>query len=207
MRLLLLSLGSGAVHDFLDGADAAVPGPIVAVVDAQVPFGDAPFVAAERASVRSFGREVVEVCVRDTDPERFDALLAEAGAVYVAGGSTFALLEALRMSGNDAVLAGRVRGGLPYVGLSAGSIVAGPDITPASIMDDPADGPALASNAGLGLIDRTVLPHADGALPPYPPELIRRTIELYGTDFALVPLRDDQALRVEGDSSRVVDSR
>ncbi|QLD11103.1 Type 1 glutamine amidotransferase-like domain-containing protein [Microbacterium oleivorans] len=209
MRLLLLSLHAGAVRAFLDDpddGDAAASGPIVYVADAQAAFPDAPFVAAERETVRSFGREVVEVTLRDTSPQDAAALLADAGAVYVAGGSTFALLEALRLSGNDAVLVDRVREGLPYIGLSAGSIVAGPDVTPASLMDDPADGPALVSRAGLGLVDVTVIPHADGALPPYPTELIDRTIDAYGSDFALLPLRDDQAFLVDGETATVVGS-
>jgi dipeptidase E len=89
-------------------------------------------------------------------------MLAELDAVYVASGSTFALLEALKTTGNSAVLTEHVRNGLPYVGASAGSIIAGPDVTPASLMDDPADGSALTDFAGLALIDRTVIPHADG---------------------------------------------
>lgn len=191
---------------FLDEPDAAARGPIVYVADAQAAYAGAPFTTAERETVASFGRDVVDVTVRDADPADFDALLATAGAVYVAGGSTFALLEALRSSGNDAVLIDHVRRGLRYIGLSAGSIVAGPDVTPASIMDDPADGPALASHAGLGLVGRTVIPHADGALPPYPPELIQRTLDAYGSDFALLPLRDDQALLVDGETETLIAS-
>ncbi|MFS0714365.1 Type 1 glutamine amidotransferase-like domain-containing protein [Microbacterium sp. 2P01SA-2] len=205
MRLLLLSLHPGALRPFLDDGDR--PGPIVYVDDAQAAFRDAPFVAAEREAVRSGGRAVVDVTLRSTGAGDFAHLLSDAGAVYVAGGSTFALLEALRLSGNDRVLIDHVRRGLPYIGLSAGSIVAGPDVTPASLMDDPADGPALTSHEGLSLVDVTVIPHADGALPPYPPELIRRTVDTYGPDFALLPLRDDQALLVEDAGSRVIASR
>jgi dipeptidase E len=205
VRLLLLSLHPGALRPFLDDGDR--PGPIVYIDDAQAAFRDAPFVAAEHEAVRSFGRDVIDATLRDTAPEDADRLLSRAGAVYVAGGSTFALLEALRLSGNDDVLVDHVRRGLPYIGLSAGSIVAGPDVTPASLMDDPADGPALENHDGLGLIDVTPIPHADGQLPQYPPELIRRTIDTYGSDFALLPLRDDQALLVEDGSATVIASR
>ncbi|SDQ22384.1 Type 1 glutamine amidotransferase-like domain-containing protein [Microbacterium sp. cf332] len=205
--MLLLSLRAGAARAFLGETDPAGDGPIVYVADAQAALADAPFVAAERASVASFGRAVIEVTLRDTAPADVAELLTGASAVYVAGGSTFALLEALRISGSDAVLVDHVRRGLPYIGLSAGSIVAGPDVTPASLMDDPADGPALESSAGLGLVDVTVIPHADGALPPYPPDLIQRTIDTFGSTFALLPLRDDQAVLVDGETMRVIDSR
>ena len=176
------------------------------VDDAQVVFAEAPFVRAERESVEALGHEVVRVTVRETAPADLDRTLADLDAVYVASGSTFALLEALRSSGNDTVITRHVRAGLPYIGASAGSIIAGPDATPVSLLDDPADGPTLTGFAGLALIDRTVIPHADGQLPPYPPELISRTLEQYADDYPLVPLRDDQALLIDGATATVIPS-
>lgn len=139
-------------------------------------------------------------------PDELDRTLAGLDAVYVASGSTFALLEALQATGGGRVLSDHVRAGLPYMGASAGSIVAGPDVTPASLMDDPADGPALTSFHGLALVDQVVIPHADGLLPPYPPELIARTLKTYGADYALLPLRDDQAFLTQSGRGRLVDS-
>jgi dipeptidase E len=55
-------------------------------------------------------------------------------------------------------------------------------------------------------VDVVVVPHADGALPPYPPEVIEQTVERYGDAHRLVLLRDDQALLVEGAESLVVAS-
>lgn len=54
--------------------------------------------------------------------------LAEAEAVFVGGGNTYALLDRLTRSGLLAALRARVREGLPYVGSSAGANVAGPNI-------------------------------------------------------------------------------
>lgn len=208
MRVLLLSRGTGAVTSFLSEAVAVTHRPLRLgyLDDAQAAYAEAPFVKAERAAALDFGHALVPITVRDLPALDIDRALAELDAVYVASGSTFALLEALRTSGADRILVDRVRAGLPYIGSSAGSIVAGPDITPASLMDDPADGPALTSFAGLGLVDHTVIPHADGKLPPYPPELIERTINRYGGDYPLITLRDDQALLVADGRERVVDS-
>lgn len=197
----------GAMAPFL--AESIDPGTALRlgyVDDAQVSFGDAPFVRAERDSVLKLGHEVVGITVRGLSATEFERTLGGIDALYVASGSTFALLEALRVSGCDVPLVKHVRAGLPYVGSSAGSIIAGPDVTPASLMDDPADGPALTDHDGLGLIDQTVIPHADGKLPPYPPDLIRRTLEAYGADYPLVPLSDDQALLVDETHTRVIDS-
>ncbi len=206
MKLLLLSLGPGALRPFLDGVGNGSSLRIGYIGDAQVAYADAPWVLAERRSIAALGHEIADIMARDVSPVDFASTLSAIDAVYVAGGSTFALLEALRVTGNDVVLADRVRAGLPYIGLSAGSIIAGPDITPASLMDDPADGPALIDPAGLGLIDRTVIPHADGLLAPYPPSLIAETIATHEATHRLLPLRDDQALLVDGDREKVVDS-
>jgi len=208
VKILLLSRHTGALAPFLAEVTRASRSRlrIGYVTDAQSAFPDAPFVLAERDAVHRLGHEVVDVTVRTSTPLRLGEQLSALDAVYVASGSTFALLEALRTTGNDTVLAEHVRAGLPYVGASAGSIIAGPDVTPASLMDDPADGPGLADFAGLGLIDQTVIPHADGQLPPYPPEVIQETVDRYGAGHRLVLLRDDQALRVDGDDRTVVAS-
>ncbi|VXB45476.1 Type 1 glutamine amidotransferase-like domain-containing protein [Plantibacter sp. T3] len=208
MKILLLSRQPGAMAPFLaESTDAAGRRLRLGYVDdAHVAFAEAPFVRAERESVEALGHEVVRVTVRETAPADLDRTLADLDAVYVASGSTFALLEALRSSGNDTVITRHVRAGLPYIGASAGSIIAGPDATPVSLLDDPAGGPTLTGFAGLALIDRTVIPHADGQLPPYPPELISRTLEQYADDYPLVPLRDDQALLIDGATATVIPS-
>nr|WP_201471144.1 Type 1 glutamine amidotransferase-like domain-containing protein [Microbacterium hydrocarbonoxydans] len=206
MKLLFLSLGPGAMRPFLDSVGNGSSLRVGYIGDAQVAYADAPWVLAERRAIVALGHELADITARDVSAVDFAATLSAIDAVYVAGGSTFALLEALRVTGNDVVLAQRVRDGLPYIGLSAGSIIAGPDITPASLMDDPADGPALADLSGLGLVDRTVIPHADGRLEQYPPSLIAETIADYGATHRLLPLRDDQALLIEGDRETVIGS-
>lgn len=206
VKLLLLSLGPGAMRPFLDSVRDGSSLRVGYIGDAQVAYADAPWVLAERRSIVALGHELVDITARDVSAVDFAATLSAIDAVYVAGGSTFALLEALRMTGSDVVLAERVRDGLPYIGLSAGAIIAGPDITPASLMDDPADGPALTDLSGLRLVDRTVIPHADGRLAQYPPSLIGETIAAYGATHRLLPLHDDQALLVEGGREAVIGS-
>lgn len=163
-----------------------------------------PFAAVERARIEAFGYEVIEVFARDISADSFAATLDSCDAVYVASGETFVLLEALRSNGTGDVLADRVRAGLPYIGCSAGSIITGPSITPAELMDDRSSAPALRSDDGLNLIDHVVIPHADGKLPPYPIELIERILSTYGGNYPLITLRDDQALRVSDSESEIV---
>jgi len=195
MNLLLLSLGIGAVPTFL--AETAPERARIGYLGAAA--GDAPWAQEERARIDALGHTVVDVDLAEGLPE-IDVL-------YVAGGNTFVLLDALRRTGQDRVIAERVRAGLPYIGLSAGSIVAGPSVEAASLMDDRTEAPGLTDLTGLALIPDVVLPHADGKLPPYPPELIARTVSEYGASHRLLPLADDQALRVTDDGWSVIESR
>jgi dipeptidase E len=205
--LLLLSLGLGAVPAFLAAhAPTGRALTIGYVPDAARAHPDAPYVAAERAGVAALGHALVDVRLTGADPRGVASALDGVDAMYVAGGSTFALLDALRTSGADAVVAERVRAGLPYIGCSAGSVVAGPSIEPVALMDDPGDAPDLTDLRGLGLTDAVVVPHADGKLPPYPLDLIGRTLARYGPDHELVPLCDDEALLVTGPGWSVVTS-
>lgn len=207
MRVLLLSRGAGAVPTFLaDGTNSAGPLRLGYLADASVAYADAPFVIAERAGIDALGHSVQELSARAMSRADFASALDEIDALYVASGSTFGLLDALRANNARQAIIDRVRAGLPYIGASAGSIVAGPSIEPASLMDDPADAPGLEDYEGLRLIPSVVIPHADGQLPPYPAELIQRTLEQFGADHELIPLRDDQALIVDAEGSRVIAS-
>ncbi|EYT61981.1 peptidase S51 dipeptidase E [Dietzia sp. UCD-THP] len=209
MNLLLLSLGVGAVPALL-AEHVNRPAPAVRIGylnDAASPYAGAGFVAAERAQLADLGYVLTDITAADIDDTSGSAAALDGlDAVYVAGGNTFVLLAALRRHGADAVLTGRVRAGLPYIGSSAGSVVTGPGIDPVSLMDDPSAAPDLADRSGLGLVDTVVIPHADGALPPYPPELIARLVETYGSTYPLTLVNDDQALLVEDGSARLISS-
>ncbi|MCW2288013.1 dipeptidase E [Leucobacter luti] len=205
MNLLLLSISLGAVPEFLSEC--------VGTLTRQLRLGyisDAaegmPFAERELHGVRDLGHEVMEIRARDADADAFAAKLSTCDAVYVAGGETFVLLEALRSNGTGEVLAQRVRAGLPYIGCSAGSVIAGPSITPVEMLDDRTLAVGLTSDEGLGLIDRVIIPHADGKIPPYPIALIERIISTYGEQFPLLTLNDDQALRVGPTGARVIPS-
>ncbi|WP_129658439.1 Type 1 glutamine amidotransferase-like domain-containing protein [Rothia halotolerans] len=210
MNLLLLSLGIGAVPGFISSRLGRPAGEVRIgyVDDAAAPHAGEWFVAAERERLAGLGYALEDITAGDyEDAAEFAAVLDGVDALYVAGGNTFALLAALRRRGCDAVVAERVRAGLPYIGSSAGSVITGLSVEPVSLMDDPDEAPDLADRTGLALVDAVLVPHADGALPPYPPELIARIAQTYGAAYPLTFLNDDQALLVEDGSSQVVISR
>jgi dipeptidase E len=185
LHLLLLSLGDGALTRFV-AESVSTPASDVRI-----------------GIVAGAGRELLEDRGYSTVD---DFSLDEVDAVYVGGGNTFRILADLRCSGMDRELTEKVHAGLPYIGLSAGSVIVGPDIEPAGLLDDPSAAPDLHSTAGFGLIDQVVVPHAGGVLPAYPSSLIAETLRTYGPRFPLLPVDDDQAVEVHGSTLRVVRS-
>ena len=84
-------------------------------------------------------------------PEFFgDCDMSGFGGVYVEGGNTFRLLEALKSCGGDRKLRDFVRSGGVYFGTSAGAIIAGADIMPIIYMDENAV--FLEDTRGLDMI-------------------------------------------------------
>lgn len=196
MKLLLTSF----LHEHL--ADH-VSGTVAYVSDATRSFGDEPWVDNERNELRARGLTLVELPLAETAPEEVDRILGSVDAVYVAGGQTFELLHVMRSTGTDEILTRHVRAGLTYVGCSAGSVVAGPDIGPCRLLDSPEAAPELHDHTGLHLTDLVVVPHAQGS-EQFPIDLFAETVRLFGERWPLVLLRDGQALLIEDDEVRLL---
>lgn len=212
MKLLLLSLQAGALWGFLRNHfehPAKVRIGFVHDAIGRTPDSDEDMQAwlyQERKRIVDLVETVDDLFLAEMKPDEVAEALDRVDALYVRGGNTFLLREAMRISGADKLIVERVKAGMPYIGLSAGSIVAGPSIEPAVPMDDWEEAPNLPSYRGLGLIDLVIIPHADGQLPPYPPELIQSVLTTYGDRYNLQPLEDDQAYVVDERGERVISS-
>jgi dipeptidase E len=194
-RLLLASWGVGALADFVGRPPSDVR--VAFVPTASVPCADTGFIDVDRDRLRALGYPVSDLDLVEFGPEQLPDALRDVDLLYVAGGNTFFLLHHMRRSGLEALLPDLFAAGLLYVGVSAGSCVVGPDCEPVSEIDSLADAPDLESTAGLNLVDFVVLPH-------FGEEDYTGVIERYGGRYELVPLKDDQAVRVEADGSRAL---
>ena len=81
--------------------------------------------------------------------------LAAASALFMGGGNTYALLKRLRASGLLGAIRDRVAAGMPYMGASAGSNVAGPNI----LTTNDWNVVALDRFDALGLVAFNINPH------------------------------------------------
>jgi dipeptidase E len=158
-------------------------------------FDRAAYAARTKARLQAMGfsAEVLEASSAAATIER-------AESVFVGGGNTFRLLKGLQDLGVMDAIRRRVRDGMPYIGSSAGSIVAGPTLK--TTKDMPIVEPA--SFDALALVDFQISPHY---LDPDPSsrhmgetqeERILQFLE--ENDAPVVGLREGSFLRVEQES-------
>jgi len=147
MRLVLLSNSTNHGGGYLDHAAAAVAGLFLGARRiAFVPFAlqdQAGYVERARERLRAFGLETAGV-VEGAAGRR---TIEEADGVFVGGGNTFRLLDRLQRSEMVALLAARARAGMPYLGSSAGTVIAAPTLQTTN--DMPIVQPASFVSLGL----------------------------------------------------------
>lgn len=197
MELLLASFLHPNIGDFLSGR-------VLYIDDAASAMRQAPFAKEELNSIRAVSDTTIPITVAETELSAFRDALDAADCIYVAGGESFRLLHGLKSTGADELLINAVRNGKRYAGSSAGAIIAGPSIEPASVMDDPSVAEQLTDYSGLNLTEFVVVPHAQGTTGPYPIEVISQTVEKYGKEWKLVLLRDGQALHVSSRGAMLI---
>lgn len=153
--------------------------------------------------LRALGLNVREIDVAVASYHDIRDTIASSDMIYVTGGNTFYLMQALRYSSADRLIEQAVHDGIIYIGESAGAVVAGPNIEYIKRMDSEDPAPYLDSNyAGLGLVDFSIVPHIDGpALGESAAEIMRHS----NSDDHMVPIRDDQAVLVNGPHVELVE--
>jgi dipeptidase E len=199
-RVLLISNSTLYGSGYLDHAESEIRDFLG--LAARVVF--VPFAAYQRGSYAAQARarfhamEYELTSLHDvSNPRR---ALDEADALFVGGGNTFRLLKALYDFDLLEPIRRAVEEGLPYVGSSAGSIVAGPSLR--TTKDMPVVQPP--SFAALGLVDFQISPHY---LDPDPSsthmgetqeERILQFLE--ENKSPVVGLREGAMLRIENES-------
>lgn len=153
------------------------------------------------AALKEMGCVVAILDVATTPHNENVQAIKNSDCLCVSGGNTFFLLQELKRNGLLDLIKQKVQDGIPYIGESAGAIIACPDIAYNQIMDDKTVATELTDYSGMDLVDYYVLPH-NGEFPFV--ETTAQTIKVYGEKINLVPLNNSQAVVVEGKKSAVL---
>ncbi len=121
--------------------------------------------------------------------------------VYVCGGNTFAILNKLRETGLDKFIISQVNSGAIYVGVSAGSIIAGPGIEIAGWGSE-------GDKNEIGLKDMKGFHLSDIAVFPHFHEELRDEVKEFRSkvEYKVIELTNDQAIFVKDNEIKIIGS-
>ena len=197
-RLLLISSSTVYRTGYLDHAEAEIvrvlAGASRILFVPHALFDRRAYAAKARARFERMGL-ALDSADEMPDPR---AAVREAEAIFVGGGNTFRLLAALYRLDLLEAIRSRVAEGMPYVGSSAGAIVAGPSL--GTTKDMPIVEPP--SFAALGLVPFQISPHyldpdpASTHMGETQEERILQFLE--ENDRPVLGLREGAMLRIDG---------
>lgn len=155
----------------------------------------------ETNTLQSLGLKVDVLDVSSASYESIVSALTKNDIIFVGGGNTFYLLQELRRSGADKIVAQEVNKGKLYIGESAGAVIACPDIGYCSGMDSPEKAPDLTDYTGLGLVDFYIVPHIGNEEMG---EAAKKAVEEYNSRLDLKIITDRQVIQVDGENNRIL---
>ena len=159
------------------------------------------YIHLTQKAFEDFGYEVENFDISIFSEEIAKEKLSQAKIVFISGGNTFYLLQELKRKNLTSYLKERIENGLLYIGESAGSVIAAPDIEYASIVDDKTLATELDDYAGLNLVDFYIVPHFEEE--PFV-ESSRNTVELYKDKLDLKLINNKEAILVENNNFTII---
>ena len=120
---------------------------------------DTSYVDEGRELLKEAGFNVEDIDIESKNQDELMKLLSSRNIIYVQGGNTFYLLKHMRLSGFDKIIRKLLKMGIIYVGVSAGSMVAGKNIEAAGWKDADRNEIKLKDLRGLSLVPFNIFVH------------------------------------------------
>ncbi len=159
---------------------------------------------SDRKGLTDAGFDLFDYTITDKTVEQIEKDLGDCDIIHVNGGNTFYLLLQARKSGFDKFIKRFVESGGIYIGSSAGSIIASPNIVIARKKKHEDFAAKLKTFEGFGLVDFIVFPHWANNL--FKDDYLNEGLKAsYVTGNKIILLTDDQYVLVEDGMYRVVD--
>ncbi|MEK7061740.1 MAG: Type 1 glutamine amidotransferase-like domain-containing protein [Patescibacteria group bacterium] len=152
---------------------------------------DTAYVDKDKELMQEAGFNVEDIDIEGKNKKQLMKILQVVDVIYVQGGNTFYLLLQMRKSGFNKIIKKLLKRGIIYIGVSAGSVVAGKTIETASWGSNPDEKVVkLMSLKGLKLIKSNIFVHyklEDEEMIKQKPKRVKKKLRI---------LTDEQALFV-----------
>lgn len=164
------------------------------IITASKAEADISYMEKDKELMRQAGFNVEDIDIEGKNKNQLARMLGSKDIIYAQGGNTFYLMKHIRLSGFDKVVRKLVKRGVMYVGVSAGSIVAGKTIETAGWKNINRNVVNLKNLNGMNLVNFNIFAHykAEHA------ELIKQKIPDPKKRKNLKILTDSQALIIQG---------
>ena len=193
VRAFLGSQGLGALPRWMEELPRR-PRRAVVVPTAGNPLPSMPWVDEVADHLAACGVQVEYLDLEGARPADVNGATGHCELVFVTGGHPIFLLEHAQRSGFTRIAGQAVlRGEMAYAGMSAGASLATADLAFYQAPDDPG---SVETTEGLGLVGFFPLVHANRGRQ----ERYARLIAAYGDRYEFVPINDDEAVTVTGET-------
>lgn len=170
----------------------------------EVEEGDLWWLRKDRDGLTRAGFEVTDYTITGKTKAEINKAIRNTDVIFFSGGNTFYLLQQIQQSGCAGIIRELVEKGKPYVGSSAGSVVAGPDIWSAYHIDNAKKAPKIKGYEGLKLVDFVVFPHWGNDL--FKDLYLNKRLEhAFTKKHKIILLTDNQYIVVEDDMYKIID--
>lgn len=173
---------------------------------AEVEPGNLDWMYADRKGLVDAGFNVFNYTITGRKHKDLERDLKEADIVHVNGGNSFYFIIQARKSGFGKWVKKAVDKGKIYIGSSAGSMVASPDIGIAKSIETGMYAKKLRSHKAFGLVDFITLPHWGSKY--FKKMYLRQRLNIaYKPENKIILLNDWQYVKVENDMYKIIDVR
>ncbi|MFH1582445.1 MAG: Type 1 glutamine amidotransferase-like domain-containing protein [bacterium] len=156
------------------------------------------YVEKDRERLSELGFKVTEMDLKEENENSLNDKLKDFDVIFVEGGNTFYLLKYVRESGFDKALKPFLDKGGVYLGVSAGSMIAGLNIESAGWKHADRNTVNLQDLTGLNLVPFVIAPHIDESN-------IEATRECASkVNYPVIALTDKQAILIENGIQKIV---
>lgn len=157
-------------------------------------YNNPHWVTSDKIELQKLGFHVIDLNLNGKTETELKELLKSTDIIFVAGGNTFYLLQKCIESGFDKIVKEKVAEGTIYIGSSAGSVIAGPDIESVADFDDRNEA-QLNDTKGFGFIESVILPHYRKSES----SAYHKVIQQFQNQYKFLLLTDQQMVYVNSD--------